>query len=171
VYLADLGHVVTVLEQAPSLGGSLGTFARDGYTFDTGEPTLTLPAVFSDLFRVTGRPLERELGLVPVEPRVIRSPADRERETGFQAELSGSRSPGCGRVGSGRVTVRRSKGSTSWGRGDAPGAGAGVRSPVGNHHGRLDRPGNLTGWVRPTSGPRPADDDGSRNLLLPALET
>jgi phytoene dehydrogenase-like protein len=32
--------------------------------------------------------------LVPVEPRVIRSPADRERETGFQAELSGSRSPG-----------------------------------------------------------------------------
>ena len=68
VYLADLGHVVTVLEQAPSLGGSLGSFARDGYTFDTGEPTLTLPAVFRDLFRVTGRPLERELGLVPVEP-------------------------------------------------------------------------------------------------------
>jgi phytoene dehydrogenase-like protein len=39
VYLAGLGYVVTVLEQSPSLGGSLGTFVRDGYTFDTGEPT------------------------------------------------------------------------------------------------------------------------------------
>jgi phytoene dehydrogenase-like protein len=48
VYLAGLGYVVTVLEQSPSLGGSLGTFVRD--TFDTGEPTLTLPAVFRDLF-------------------------------------------------------------------------------------------------------------------------
>jgi diapolycopene oxygenase len=50
VYLAGLGYVVTVLEQSPSLGGSLETFVRDGYTFDTGEPTLTLPAVFRDLF-------------------------------------------------------------------------------------------------------------------------
>ena len=66
--LADLGHDVTVLEQASTVGGALGTYARDGYRFDTGEPTLTLPAVFRDLFRVTGRPLERELELVPVEP-------------------------------------------------------------------------------------------------------
>jgi phytoene desaturase len=66
--LADLGHEVTVLEQAPTVGGALATYARDGYRFDTGEPTLTLPAVFRDLFRVTGRPLERELELVPVEP-------------------------------------------------------------------------------------------------------
>ena len=68
VRLADLGHDVTVLEQASTVGGALGTYARDGYRFDTGEPTLTLPAVFRDLFRLTGRPLERELELVPVEP-------------------------------------------------------------------------------------------------------
>jgi phytoene desaturase len=59
---------VTVLEQAPTVGGALGRFVRDGYTFDTGATSLTLPAVFRDLFRATGRPLERELELVPVEP-------------------------------------------------------------------------------------------------------
>lgn len=68
VRLAHLGHDVTVLEQASTVGGGLGSFSRDGYTFDTGEPTLTLPAVYRDLFRTTGAPLERSLELVPVEP-------------------------------------------------------------------------------------------------------
>ncbi|HSK55450.1 MAG TPA: phytoene desaturase family protein [Jiangellales bacterium] len=66
--LARLGHHVTVLEQADTVGGKLGTFSRDGWTFDTGPSLVTLPAVYRDLFRKTGRPLERELDLVPVDP-------------------------------------------------------------------------------------------------------
>ncbi|MGH8774233.1 MAG: phytoene desaturase family protein [Jiangellaceae bacterium] len=66
--LADLGHGVTVLEQAASVGGTVGTYARDGYRFDTGPTSFTLPAVFHDLFRTTGRPLEREIDLAPVDP-------------------------------------------------------------------------------------------------------
>lgn len=66
--LADFGHEVTVLEQAESVGGQVGTYSRDGFSFDTGPTTLTLPAVYRDLFRATGRPLERELHLIPVDP-------------------------------------------------------------------------------------------------------
>jgi phytoene desaturase len=66
--LADFGHAVAVLEQAASVGGQVGAYSRDGFSFDTGPTTLTLPAVYRDLFRATGRPLERELDLVPVDP-------------------------------------------------------------------------------------------------------
>jgi len=66
--LARLHHDVTVCEQAPVLGGKLGTFSRDGHTFDTGPSLLTLPAVYRDLFRSTGRPLEKVLDVVPVDP-------------------------------------------------------------------------------------------------------
>jgi phytoene desaturase len=66
--LARLRHDVTVLEQAPVIGGKLGTYSRDGFTFDTGPSLLTLPAVYRDLFRKTGRPLEDTLRLVPVDP-------------------------------------------------------------------------------------------------------
>jgi phytoene desaturase len=66
--LATLGHDVLVCEQAPTWGGKLGTFSRDGFTFDTGPSLLTLPAVYRDLFVKTGRPLEDSLQLVPVDP-------------------------------------------------------------------------------------------------------
>jgi len=66
--LATLGHSVTVCEQAPGVGGKLGTYQRDGFRFDTGPSLLTLPAVFRDLFVKTGKPLESVLDLVPVEP-------------------------------------------------------------------------------------------------------
>jgi phytoene desaturase len=66
--LARMRHDVTLCEQAPVLGGKLGTYARDGFTFDTGPSLLTLPAVYRDLFRKTGRALERVLDLEPVDP-------------------------------------------------------------------------------------------------------
>jgi phytoene desaturase len=66
--LAKLGHDVTVLEQADRIGGKLGRYERDGFVFDTGPSLLTLPAVYRDTFRKSGRPLERELELVPVDP-------------------------------------------------------------------------------------------------------
>ncbi|HEY0816296.1 MAG TPA: phytoene desaturase family protein [Pseudonocardia sp.] len=64
--LAALGHRVQVHERAPTHGGKLGTFTRDGFTFDTGPSLLTLPHVLSELFEDTGAAADLEL--VPVDP-------------------------------------------------------------------------------------------------------
>lgn len=66
--LAKQGHQVVLVEARPTLGGALGLFEQDGFTWDTGPATTALPAVLRDLFRKSGRPLERELELVPVDP-------------------------------------------------------------------------------------------------------
>jgi phytoene desaturase len=66
--LGALGHQVTVLEQAGQIGGKLGLLRREGFAFDTGPSLLTLPAVYRDLFLKTGKPLETELELVPLDP-------------------------------------------------------------------------------------------------------
>ncbi len=66
--LAVKGHDVTVIEQAPTHGGKLGSFSRDGFVFDTGPSLLTLPAVYRDLFNKTGGPLEDAVELVELEP-------------------------------------------------------------------------------------------------------
>ena len=42
--------------------------AGDRVVVATGPATTALPAVLRDLFRKSGRPLERELELVPVDP-------------------------------------------------------------------------------------------------------
>ena len=55
--LAKLGHDVTLVEQA-ELGGALVPVTADGFAWDTVTHTL-LPGVVRDLFRKTGRPLER----------------------------------------------------------------------------------------------------------------
>jgi UDP-galactopyranose mutase len=66
--LAKLGHQVTLVEQSERLGGALGFLEQDGFRWDTGPTSTALPAAVRDLFRKSGRPLERELELVPVEP-------------------------------------------------------------------------------------------------------
>jgi phytoene desaturase len=66
--LAVKRHDVTVIEQAPTYGGKLGSFERDGFVFDTGPSLLTLPAVYRDLFSKTGGPLEDAVELVDLEP-------------------------------------------------------------------------------------------------------
>jgi phytoene dehydrogenase-like protein len=66
--LAKLGHQVTVVERLDRLGGALGVVERDGFRWDAGPTATALPAVLRDLFRKSGRPLERELELVPVQP-------------------------------------------------------------------------------------------------------
>ena len=65
--LAKQGHDVTLLEAAPALGGALRPVERDGFTWDASATTTLLPAVVRDLFRKSGRPLERELDLEPLD--------------------------------------------------------------------------------------------------------
>jgi phytoene desaturase len=66
--LAKLGHDVTLVERRDVLGGALGFVERDGFRWDAGPTSTALPAVVRDLFRKSGRPLDRELDLVPVDP-------------------------------------------------------------------------------------------------------
>lgn len=61
--LARLGHEVTLLERSTHLGGALTTVELDGFAWDAGPTTTLLPAVVRDLFRKSGRPLEREVDL------------------------------------------------------------------------------------------------------------
>jgi phytoene dehydrogenase-like protein len=65
--LAKLGHDVTLLEQGSRLGGALDTIEADGFRWDAGPTMTLLPAVIRDLFRKSGRPLEKELDLVSRE--------------------------------------------------------------------------------------------------------
>jgi phytoene desaturase len=67
--LAASGHTVTLVEAAPVVGGKLGRFERDGFTFDTGPSLLTLPRVFEDLFEATGG-WPPGLSFAPVEPAI-----------------------------------------------------------------------------------------------------
>jgi phytoene dehydrogenase-like protein len=66
--LAKNGHQVALVERRERLGGAIGFVERDGFRWDAGPVSTALPAVLRDLFRKSGRPLERELDLVPVEP-------------------------------------------------------------------------------------------------------
>ena len=66
--LVKNGHEVILLEAGPRLGGALGYVEQDGFRWDSGPTHTLLPAVLRDLFRKSGRPLEKELELVPVEP-------------------------------------------------------------------------------------------------------
>jgi phytoene desaturase len=74
--LAAAGHTVTVVEQAPQVGGKLGWYARDGHGFDTGPSLLTLPSVFEDLFATTGDPLHQVIDLQRLDPAVAYRFAD-----------------------------------------------------------------------------------------------
>ena len=65
--LAKLGHDVTLLERSAELGGALSTVELDGFAWDAGPTSTLLPAVIRDLFRKSGRPLEREVDLQPLD--------------------------------------------------------------------------------------------------------
>jgi phytoene dehydrogenase-like protein len=65
--LAKLGHDVSLTERNDSLGGALTFETDEGYAWDAGPSQTLLPAVIRDLFRKSGRPVERELELVPLE--------------------------------------------------------------------------------------------------------
>ena len=65
--LAKLGHAVTLVERDDILGGAITFETAEGFAWDRGAHSTLLPAVLRDLFRKSGRPLEKELDLAPVE--------------------------------------------------------------------------------------------------------
>ncbi len=67
VRLAKLGHEGTLVERSAALGGALSEVTEDGFAWDAGPTYTLLPAVIRDLFRKSGRPVERELELVPLD--------------------------------------------------------------------------------------------------------
>ncbi|GAA1683161.1 phytoene desaturase family protein [Kribbella yunnanensis] len=66
VRLAKLGHSVTICERDERLGGVLGRIEADGFQWDAGAASTTLPAALRDLFRKSGRPIESLVQLEPV---------------------------------------------------------------------------------------------------------
>jgi phytoene dehydrogenase-like protein len=67
--LAKLHHDVILLEASDALGGRLLGHPVGGNTWQLNLDTVTLPGVLRDLFRKSGRPLERVLDLVPTDGR------------------------------------------------------------------------------------------------------
>jgi len=61
--LAKLRHEVTLVEASDRLGGRLNGVTFEGETWQTDLDTVTLPGVFRDLFRKSGRPLEQVIDL------------------------------------------------------------------------------------------------------------
>jgi phytoene desaturase len=68
IHLAAKGHLVTILEQNPAVGGKMSEICAQGFRFDTGPSVITMRGVFEDLFRAAGRHMEDYLTLLPVEP-------------------------------------------------------------------------------------------------------
>lgn len=62
--IAKLGHDVTLLERRPRVGGALVPFERDGFAWPLAGSAFTLPGALRDLFKKSGRPLDKELDLL-----------------------------------------------------------------------------------------------------------
>lgn len=68
VRLAKLRHDVVLVESADVVGGQLRPLVHEGFSFDHGRSVMTMPATLRDLFRKSGRPIERVLDLRHLSP-------------------------------------------------------------------------------------------------------
>lgn len=68
IRLARMGYQVDLYEENKTLGGKMGRFHFDGYTFDTGPTLLTMPFVLEDLFQFAGYNISDYIQLIPIEP-------------------------------------------------------------------------------------------------------
>jgi phytoene desaturase len=66
--LAADGRPVTLLEKGGELGGRVGSYARDGFRFDTGASWYLMPEVFDHFFRMLGTSAAEQLDLVALDP-------------------------------------------------------------------------------------------------------
>ncbi len=86
--LAKLGHRVTVVERSTKAGGRLHALERLGFRWEAGPASVGLPAVLRDLFRKSGRPIERYLPLglrVPARRHLFEGGAVVDLPTGSRA--------------------------------------------------------------------------------------
>lgn len=67
--IAKLGHRVSIVEKEPQLGGRLRPISIDSEQFHLHSPSLTLPGVVRDLFRKSGRTIDKEIQLHPITGR------------------------------------------------------------------------------------------------------
>ncbi|MCL9661806.1 phytoene desaturase family protein [Paenibacillus hunanensis] len=67
--LASEGYEVTILEKQPTIGGKLQSLELDGYHFDRGPSTITMPHVFRSVFERAGRQMDDYVQLYELEPR------------------------------------------------------------------------------------------------------
>ncbi|MDR0269314.1 phytoene desaturase family protein [Paenibacillus sp.] len=69
ITLASRGWKVKVLERQLTPGGKLQRIRREGYTFDRGLSSITMPRMFRSLFEKAGARMEDYIGLYELEPR------------------------------------------------------------------------------------------------------
>ncbi len=66
--LARDGHDVTLLEQTSALGGRVGVWRSQGFTFDTGPSWMLMREPYEHAFRMLGSRLEDEVDVVRLDP-------------------------------------------------------------------------------------------------------
>lgn len=66
--LAADGHRVTLLEARAELGGRAGSWAADGFRFDTGPSWYLMPEVFDHFYRLLGTSTDEQLQLRRLDP-------------------------------------------------------------------------------------------------------
>ena len=66
--LAKDGWDVTVIEKRHQLGGRAGRLKVNGYTFDTGPSWYLMPEVFEHYLKLFSKDVNKELGLVKLDP-------------------------------------------------------------------------------------------------------
>lgn len=98
VTLAAKGWKVTVLERQLHPGGKLQRITQQGYTFDRGPSTITMPHVFRSLYELAGETMEDYVQLYELEPRTRNVFADGtvvdfSKNTGFMQEQIAAYSP------------------------------------------------------------------------------
>ncbi|TXJ07505.1 MAG: FAD-binding protein [Aeromicrobium sp.] len=67
--LAKLGHDVAIYDAAPHTGGQMRGIEVDGTVWQPSSMAVTLPGVFRDLFRKSGRPMKAVIDLLPAPTR------------------------------------------------------------------------------------------------------
>ena len=102
--LAAEGYDVTILEALPEPGGRVGSWAADGFRWDTGPSWYLMPEAFDHFFRLLGTSAAEQLELVPLDPgyRVYfeeqAEPWDVRADLAANAALFESAEPGAGRA-------------------------------------------------------------------------